>query len=230
MADDLFSTDGAARPRTGKEPPDFRAEAALAARFGGGLVAGVDEAGRGPLAGPVVAAAVVFADPADAPPGIADSKKLTKARREALAQAIKARAAAWAVAEAGVDEIDRINILAAAMAAMARAVRALDPAPAGCLIDGNRVPEGLVCPAEALVKGDARSVSVAAASILAKVERDRIMAALDAAEPAYGWARNAGYGVPAHLEALRLVGPSVHHRRSFRPVADAIAAKLSTSD
>jgi ribonuclease HII len=195
--------------------PDFRLEAAALAR-GIGAVAGVDEAGRGPLAGPVVAAAVVL-DPARLPEGLDDSKRLGPRRCAALAPAIRA-AAVWALGIASVAEIDRLNILAASHLAMQRALAALPVAPGLVLIDGNRLPPGLPCPAEAVVGGDRRCLSIAAASILAKVARDAIMAELDRLWPGYGWARNAGYPSAAHLAALIRLGPTPHHRRSFAPV------------
>ena len=184
----------------------------------GGPVAGVDEVGRGPWAGPVVAAAVVLK--ADAPDGLLgalnDSKKLPAARREALAAAIPDHA--WlGVGAASVTEIDRLNILAASHLAMQRAVARLPRAPAACLVDGNRLPS-LGCPAEAVVKGDARSLSIAAASIVAKVLRDRLMARLGARYAAYNWQKNAGYGTKAHREGLAEAGVTAHHRRSFAPI------------
>ena len=186
------------------------------------LVCGVDEAGRGPLAGPVVAAAVIL-DPAHLPAGLNDSKKLTAARREALYDLIHAQAHVG-VGMASVEEIDRINILAASMLAMARAVAALPSTPAHALIDGNRSPE-LPCPATPIVKGDGRSLSIAAASIVAKVTRDRMMVEMAAAFPAYGFERHMGYGTKQHLAALEKDGPCPHHRKSFAPVA-----ALSTQD
>ncbi len=183
-------------------------------------VAGVDEAGRGPWAGPVVAAAVVL-DPARIPAGLNDSKTLSPARREALHEELNALAATG-VGLAGSDEIDRLNILEATMLAMSRAVGGLGVAPAHVLVDGTRAPL-LACPATAVVRGDARSLSVAAASIVAKVTRDRLMADLARAFPGYGWERNAGYGTPEHRRALEALGPTPHHRRSFRPVAAVVA-------
>lgn len=191
--------------------PDFAREAAL-----GGLVAGVDEAGRGPLAGPVVAAAVIL-DPHRLPEGLDDSKKLSRRARERLNDAIRSTAIAYAIAEASVAEIDRLNILQASLLAMRRAVAQLAPSPGHCLIDGNRDPQ-LGRPADCIVGGDGKCLSIAAASILAKVFRDRLMADLAREHPAYGWERNAGYGVRHHLESLRLVGVSRHHRKSFAPV------------
>ena len=196
--------------------PDFRHEEAAPAR----PVAGVDEAGRGPWAGPVVAAAVIL-DPARIPPGLNDSKKLSALRREALLSVLQVTAEIG-LGVASVEEIDRLNILRAADLAMRRAIAALPRAPGFALIDGNRVPPDLPCPAAALVKGDARALSVAAASIVAKVERDRMMAALALDHPGYGWERNAGYGVPAHLAGLRAHGVTPHHRRSFRPILNML--------
>jgi len=196
--------------------PDFTMETALAAR-GFARVAGVDEVGRGPLCGPVTAAAVIL-DPACLPAGLNDSKKLSAARRTALAEEIRATAPGWAVAHASVAEIDRLNILRASQLAMLRALAALDPPPGFALVDGNRLPAGLPCPAEAVVKGDGRAASIAAASILAKVVRDGIMVDLAQQHPGYGWDRNAGYPTKDHLQALRNLGVTPHHRRSFRPV------------
>jgi len=191
-------------------------ETALAAR-GFARVAGVDEVGRGPLCGPVTAAAVIL-DPACLPAGLNDSKKLSAARRTALAEEIRATAPGWAVAHASVAEIDRLNILRASQLAMLRALAALDPPPGFALVDGNRLPAGLPCPAEAVVKGDGRAATIAAASILAKVVRDGIMVDLAQQHPGYGWDRNAGYPTKDHLQALRNLGVTPHHRRSFRPV------------
>ncbi|MRD71702.1 ribonuclease HII [Rhodocyclus tenuis] len=185
-----------------------------------GLVCGVDEAGRGPLAGPVVAAAVIL-DPLQPIEGLNDSKKLTARRREALAELIRSRALAWAVAEASVEEIDRLNILQASLLAMQRAVAALSPAPVRALIDGNRCPE-LPCPAEALIGGDGLSAPIAAASILAKTVRDAGMLDLHRLYPAYGFDRHKGYPTAAHFEALRVHGPCDEHRRSFAPVAQRL--------
>lgn len=187
----------------------------------GGLVAGADEAGRAPLAGPVVAAAVIL-NPNCIPSGINDSKKLSLKMRESLFDAITENAVSWAVGTASVEEIDRINILHASMLAMQRAVEQLCTRPSFALIDGNRLPVALPCPAEALVKGDSRSLSIAAASILAKVTRDRMMTALAERYPYYGWEKNAGYPVKAHLEGIRRHGITPHHRRSFTPVREAL--------
>lgn len=183
--------------------------------------AGVDEAGRGPLAGPVTAAAVIL-DPRQPIAGLADSKTLAPARRTVLAREIETHALAWAVARADVEEIDRLNILQAAFLAMRRAVEALTLAPARVLVDGNRAP-ALACPVDTVVGGDRRIEAIAAASILAKVHRDREMVALDARYPEYGFARHKGYGTAAHRAALERVGPCPAHRRSFAPVRDTLA-------
>lgn len=181
------------------------------------LVAGVDEAGRGPLAGPVVAAAVIL-DPWRIPEGIDDSKRLSAAQRDRAALAIKAQALSWCIAEASVEEIDTLNILQASLLAMRRALAGLTPQPQIALIDGNRLPKGLPMPAQTLVGGDAKSLSIGAASILAKVERDRIMCELSATNPGFSWEKNAGYPTPEHLLALQTRGVTPHHRRSFAPV------------
>ena len=178
--------------------------------------AGVDEAGRGPLAGPVVAAAVIL-DPARPIPGLDDSKLLSPQRREALDAEIRARAAGWAIARVDVDVIDAINVLEATMQAMREAVSRLDPAPELVLVDGNRCPD-LPCPARAVVGGDASVAAIGAASILAKVARDREMVEMDRRYPGYGFARHKGYGTRAHRRALLRLGPSPIHRRSFAPV------------
>ncbi|MCC5970361.1 MAG: ribonuclease HII [Pararhodobacter sp.] len=188
---------------------------------GARAVAGVDEVGRGPLAGPVTAAAVVL-DPAHIPAGLNDSKRLPPAARTALAETIWQHARAAAVAHASVAEIDALNILQASHLAMRRALAALNLPPDHAIIDGNRLPRDLCCPAEPLIKGDARCLSVAAASILAKVARDRIMADLALDWPGYGWETNAGYPAPAHLEALRRLGVTPHHRRTFAPVRNIL--------
>ncbi|MBI5461168.1 MAG: ribonuclease HII [Gammaproteobacteria bacterium] len=180
------------------------------------LVAGVDEVGRGPLAGPVVAAAVIL-DPARPIEGLADSKKLSEAKREMLAPMIRERALAWALGRAEVEEIDTLNILHASLLAMRRAVLALSVPPEFALIDGNRCPE-LPCLAEAVVKGDSRVAAISAASIIAKVARDREMIELDAQYPGYGLAGHKGYPSPAHLAALDRLGVTPIHRRSFAPV------------
>ena len=181
-------------------------------------VCGVDEAGRGPLVGSVVAAAVIL-DPARPIVGLADSKKLRPAVRERLALEIREKAIAWSVAEASAQEIDQINILQATMLAMRRAVEGLQVLPTHALIDGNRIPPGLPCSADAIVKGDAKEAGIAAASILAKTVRDAQMVLLDAHYPQYGFAQHMGYPTPVHLAALKLHGPITEHRRSFGPVA-----------
>ena len=186
----------------------------------GKRTAGVDEAGRGPLAGAVVAAAVIL-DPARPIPGLDDSKRLSPQRREALDAEIRARAAGWAIARVDVDVIDAINVLEATMLAMREAVARLDPAPERVLVDGNRCPD-LPCPARAVVRGDATVAAIGAASILAKVARDREMAEMDRRYPGYGFARHKGYGTRSHREALLRLGPSPIHRRSFAPVRLAL--------
>jgi ribonuclease HII len=186
-----------------------------------GLVCGVDEAGRGPLAGPVVAAAVIL-DPENPIAGLNDSKKLSAKRREALAIEIRAKALAWAVSEASVEEIDQINILQASLLAMQRAVRSLTIAPERALIDGNRCPE-LPCPAKAIVGGDGKVASIAAASILAKTVRDAGMLELHQRYPQYGFDRHMGYPTALHLAALQEHGVSPIHRRSYAPVARLLA-------
>ncbi|USI72380.1 ribonuclease HII [Sphingomonas morindae] len=192
-------------------PPDFFHE-----RQHAHPVAGVDEAGRGPLAGPVVAAAVVL-DRKRVPRGLDDSKKLDEAARE-QAYARITRHAAWAVGIAEVDEIDRLNIYHATLLAMTRAVDALGLDPSMVLVDGNALPKWRYA-ARAIIAGDALCRSIAAASIIAKVTRDRLMADYDATHPGYGWCRNKGYGTPEHKAALARLGPSPLHRRSFAPVA-----------
>ena len=182
-----------------------------------GLVCGIDEAGRGPLAGPVVAAAVIL-DPARPIVGLNDSKKLSEKKRLVLADEIRAKALAWAVAEASVEEIDRLNILHATMLAMQRAVAGLQIAAESALVDGNRCPK-LAIPVEAVVKGDGKIASIAAASILAKTVRDAGMLELDALYPQYGFARHMGYPTAAHCAALAAHGASLVHRKSFGPVA-----------
>ena len=196
--------------------PSLEREAALW-REGRGLVAGVDEAGRGPLAGPVVAAAVVF--PAFAKPirGLRDSKLLSAAARERLAALVRVRALAVAVGAASVREIDRFNIRRAAVLAMRRALARLTVRPDVVLVDGLPCPE-LGCPHQAIVDGDARCHSIAAASVIAKTVRDHLMALLGGRHPAYAWASNKGYGTPEHLAALATLGFTPHHRRSFSPV------------
>lgn len=180
------------------------------------LVAGVDEVGRGPLAGPVVAAAVIL-DPSNPITGLADSKKLTEKRRERLDIEIREKALCWALGRAEVDEIDQLNILHASLLAMKRAVESLSMLPHHALIDGNRCPS-LSCSSEAIVGGDASVPAISAASILAKVARDREMVELDLVYPGYGLAKHKGYPTKVHIEALQTLGVSPIHRRSFGPV------------
>jgi len=182
-------------------------------------VAGVDEAGRGPLAGPVAVAAVIL-DPVQPIAGLTDSKKLTARRRETLADSVRARARAWALTWAEPDEIDTLNVLGATMAAMRRAVDALEPAPTAVRVDGHQCPE-LAVPAEAVVGGDLSEPAISAASILAKVARDGHMVELDARYPGYGFAGHKGYATRAHRAALARLGPCPAHRRSFAPVRAA---------
>ncbi len=181
------------------------------------IYCGVDEAGAGPLCGDVVAAAVIL--PQDVTlEGLTDSKKLTEKKREALFEMIINTAIAYGIARATVEEIDQINILQARMLAMSRAVTLLNPAPQFALIDGNRLPDQLPCEASSVVKGDALVQSIAAASVLAKVTRDREMIAMDQQYPEYGFAKHKGYGTKAHLMALETHGPSPIHRRSYAPI------------
>lgn len=215
---------GRARPK--KPKPVIRATFDHETRgraAGHGVIAGVDEAGRGPWAGPVVAAAVIL-DPDALPPGIADSKALTEENRAALFDEIRARAQVG-VAFADAERIDRDNILAATLWAMQRAVAQLPSPPSLVLVDGNRAP-ALGCAIETIVKGDALSLSIAAASIVAKVSRDRMMARLDVQYPGYGFAQHKGYGTAQHSAALAAKGVTPLHRRSFKPVRAVIDAKL----
>lgn len=186
------------------------------------LIAGVDEAGRGPLAGAVVAAAVILS-PDDPIEGITDSKKLSEKKRDALFIEITSRALCWSIACAEPEEIDRLNILHATMAAMGRALDGLSVRPSAALIDGNRCPDTLTRPVEltAVVGGDLLHANIGAASILAKVTRDRQLVELDRQYPQYGFARHKGYPTALHMEALRVHGPTPHHRNSFRPVRQA---------
>jgi ribonuclease HII len=205
----------------------LRAEQAPLAWDAPGLVAGVDEAGRGPLAGPVVAAAVIL-DELNPIAGLADSKKLTALRRERLFDEIRAKALCCSIAEATVDEIDQLNILQATLLAMRRAVEGLRLKPNKVLIDGNRLPV-LDVLAEAIVKGDSKVPAISAASILAKVHRDRLCDEWHTRYPAYGFDGHKGYGTATHLAALRQHGPSPWHRRSFAPVRDCAVASLHES-
>jgi ribonuclease HII len=183
----------------------------------GNLLAGTDEAGRGPLAGEVVAAAVIL-DPARPIIGLADSKKLSEKKREALFVEIQEKALAYGIASATIEEIDEINILHASMLAMSRAVALLSIVPEHVLVDGNRIPPNLPCSAEAVVKGDARQAAISAASILAKVTRDRDIVQAAQIYPEYGFEKHKGYPTAQHLEAIRLHGITPIHRRSFAPV------------
>lgn len=184
-------------------------------------IAGVDEVGRGPLAGPVVAAAVIL-DPAQPITGLADSKKLSEKQRERLSHEIREKALAWALGRAEVDEIDTINILQASLLAMQRAVAGLSLSPDFVLVDGNRCPR-LPCPSQAMIKGDQTEAAISAASIIAKVARDHEMVLLDAQYPGYGLAGHKGYPTRQHREALQQLGVSSIHRRSFGPVKKALA-------
>ncbi|WP_428544344.1 ribonuclease HII [Profundibacter sp.] len=198
-----------------KPAPDFTIEQ-TAIDAGHTLIAGVDEVGRGPLCGPVTAAAVIL-DPQNIPAGLNDSKKLTAKRREALYDLLL-ECATVSVAHATVAEIDELNILRASHLAMERAVAGLPKTPDHVLIDGNLIPKGLTLSAQAVIKGDGKSVSIAAASIMAKTVRDRIMVDLAQQYPGYGWEKNAGYPTAVHLESLQKLGVTPHHRRSFKPV------------
>ncbi|WP_405403382.1 ribonuclease HII [Paracoccus sp. Ld10] len=207
--------------------PDYSVET-LAMAGGARRVAGVDEAGRGPLSGPVTAAAVVL-DPHNIPDGLNDSKKLTAPRREALAAWIMAHCD-WSVAHVDPAEIDTLNILRASHVAMCRALAGLRQQPCHVLIDGNMLPRDLTLPAQAVVKGDARCLSIAAASIVAKVLRDRIMVDLAQQHPGYGWELNAGYPTPGHKRAMLDLGITPHHRRSFKPVHNILCKAPLVSD
>jgi ribonuclease HII len=195
--------------------PDYQFET-IALQSGAFRVAGVDEVGRGPLAGPVTAAAV-WLDPRAIPEGLHDSKLLTETRRLALSAALF-QVADISIAHASVEEIDQLNILRASHLAMTRAIQGLQSRADFVLIDGHMLPLGLTCAAQAIVKGDMRSLSIAAASIVAKVARDAIMVDLAQQHPGYGWETNAGYPTLAHREALTKLGVTAHHRRSFAPV------------
>ena len=207
--------------------PDFSLELAAQAS-GARRIAGVDEVGRGPLAGPVTAAAVVL-DIARIPEGLNDPKRLSAKRRAELHDAIFAMAEV-SIAHASVEEIDMINILRASHLAMERAIAGLSSAPDLALIDGNMIPRGLTVPAQAVVKGDGKSLSIAAASIVAKITRDRMMWDLAQQFPGYGWETNAGYPSKSHREALQNIGLTPHHRRSFKPVHNILYQEKSISD
>lgn len=195
--------------------PDYSFETDARAR-GYTRIAGVDEVGRGPLAGPVTAAAVVL-DPARIPEGLNDSKKLSFKKREVLYAQIM-EVADVSIAHATVEEIDEHNILRASHIAMVRAIEGLKTPPDYCLIDGNMIPRGTTVPCETIIKGDARSVSISAASIMAKICRDYVMLSLAQQHPGYGWETNMGYGSKSHMSALQNLGVTPHHRRSFKPV------------
>jgi ribonuclease HII len=188
-----------------------------------GLIAGVDEVGRGPLAGPVVTAAVIL-DPDKPIEGLADSKTLTEKRREILEPIIKQRALAWSIGRAEPEEIDQLNILQATLLAMKRAVDGLSLAPDHALVDGNRAPQ-LRCPVTTIIKGDQTEPAIAAASIIAKVSRDKEMMLMEQHFPGYGFAQHKGYPTKMHLEAMMILGVTAIHRRSFRPVQLAIQAQ-----
>ena len=202
-----------------KAGPDFSLEAAAMKRCNG-LVAGVDEVGRGPLAGPVVTAAVIL-DPKAIPEGLNDSKKLSEKKRDALFDQI-CLSAHVSIASASPAQIDALNIRGATLWAMVRALKGLSIAPCYALFDGRDVAPGAPCPGEAVIKGDARSVSIAAASIVAKVARDRMMMRIGRQFPGYGFETHMGYGTKSHMEALDQLGVCLHHRRSFSPIANRL--------
>jgi ribonuclease HII len=201
--------------------PDFMHEQRLLKTYK--KIAGVDEVGRGPWAGPVTACAVIL-DPDNIPDGLNDSKKLSANKRELLFDQI-IKAADVSIAHVSVVEIDRMNILQASLLAMEKAVAGLNKPAEFALIDGNKTPANLSCPCEAITKGDAKSLSIAAASIVAKVTRDRIMVALSQQFPGYGWETNAGYGTKQHQEGLKSLGVTAHHRRSFKPIHNMLYGK-----
>ncbi len=188
------------------------------------LIAGVDEAGRGPLAGPVFAGAVIL-NPDQSIPGLMDSKQLSASRREVLLEAIKTKSLSWAYGRAEVAEIDQLNILQATLLAMQRAVMALGIQPNHVQVDGNHCPQ-LRCSVEGIIKGDQKITEISAASIVAKVLRDREMIAMDIKFPGYGFAQHKGYGTKQHLAALQKLGPSPIHRRSFAPVRHCLSTPL----
>ncbi|UJQ95827.1 ribonuclease HII [Mariluticola halotolerans] len=219
LAPPVAKRHGAGMAKSDSTPgPDFSIEHALMA---GGLrrIAGVDEAGRGPLAGPVVVSAVVL-DPANIPQGLNDSKKLTPKRRDALFEAIMATAEV-SIITAPPKIIDLLNIRGATLWGMCQAVLGLSATPDHVLIDGRDIPEGLPCPADYLIGGDGRSVSIAAASIIAKVMRDRMCPIMDSDHPGFSFAKHKGYGTAVHMSALTALGPTDHHRKSFAPVLAA---------
>ena len=202
--------------------PDYSEETRLK-RDGFHSVCGIDEVGRGPLAGPVTAAAVIL-NPTQIPEGLNDSKLLPERQRKQLYSLI-INSSVVSVVHVSVEDIDRLNILQASLLAMRRAAEALEITPDYALIDGNQIPQDLLCPATAVVKGDNKSVSIAAASIVAKISRDRLMKALGDENPGYGWEKNAGYPTREHLLALRHLGVSPHHRHSFKPVYNMLYPK-----
>ncbi len=207
--------------------PDFEFERAAQSR-GFTRIAGVDEVGRGPLAGPVTAAAVVL-DPLRIPEGLNDSKRLTRKARERLYDEIM-QVADVSFAHASVEEIDELNILRASHLAMTRALDGLQHGADYALIDGNMIPRGLTLPAETIIKGDARSQSISAASIMAKTCRDCVMLSLAQQHPGYGWETNMGYGSKRHIEALQNLGATPHHRRSFKPVHNILYQEKNLTD
>lgn len=210
----MFGRKSLASTRPSSQPSPQRGEGANAKSF---FIAGVDEAGRGPLAGPLAVAAVIL-DPARPIAGLNDSKKLSEAKREALYPQIIEYALAFCVVLIEPDEIDRLNIFQATMTGMSRAVAGLSLAAHEALIDGNKLPKDLPCPGRAIVGGDALEPAISAASILAKVSRDRLMVAMNEVYPGYGFAVHKGYPTPAHLASLQQLGPCAQHRRSFAPV------------
>ena len=201
--------------------PDFTREHQLLKTYS--TIAGVDEVGRGPWAGPVTACAVVL-DPKNVPEGLNDSKKLTAKQREVLFELIM-NTADVSVVHVSVEEIDRINILQASLLAMEKSVANLKITADFALIDGNKTPKNLSCPCETIIKGDSKSASIAAASIVAKVTRDRLMVALSQQFPGYGWETNAGYGTKQHQKGLKALGVTPHHRRSFKPIHNILCGK-----
>lgn len=207
--------------------PNFELETGLL-KTGVTRVAGVDEVGRGPLAGPVIAAAVIL-DPSNIPPGLNDSKRVSAKKRAVLA-AMLPDIAEVSIGMATPKEIDALNILRASHVAMCRAVAGLSQTPDHVLVDGNMIPDDLKIDATAVVKGDAKSLSIAAASIVAKVHRDQIMVDLAQQHPGYGWEKNAGYPTAVHFEALQNLGVTPHHRRSFRPVHNILYQEKTVTD
>ncbi len=209
--------------------PDFIHEQELLTKLGpNAKIAGVDEVGRGPWSGPVTACAVIL-NPDNIPDGLNDSKKLTAKKREHLFDLIMDTSDV-SIAHVSVEEIDQINILQASLRAMENAVAGLSETCDFALIDGNKTPKNLVCPSETIIKGDAKSASIAAASIIAKVTRDQLMVTLSQQYPGYGWETNAGYGTKQHQEGLAILGVTPHHRRSFKPIHNILCGKNKASD